>query len=629
MLFRSLYPSDTISHTDFFVHRSTLSRYSNIIRLLDGECPRSNELMFTHYFRLLPGPLIPPTPDSTLPDLPRTPPTSKAHLDWLSHKVVRSTRHVHTTLQSLMSPMDYASLFDSPSSPLSTSLFDLFSSCVPLPDHTLLATSRTITELFQRNCTLSLTEYLQLLFPYFHDGAWHLLVINVGSHTLLHYSPSSSRPHIAQIRLLLAAFCQLSSVSSGSYRLFVINSPITSPNLSGVQVLYTIYSVMYRWPPSPLSPLDTYAAFRSQLIWSLYTSSFQTYDGGHEDATHLTPTSYYFRLDGLDVSLLTVPSVHTAAVLDSQTFSTHDRSRSLGQSSSSSLTPTPTFSSDQQCALFHSPHRCCVVCGHRPVTSPNPSQRAFAQSYHDYCLMLDSQHTTDYNRDLMLRSDMCICTYNINTITHNKALYLTWLIRHYRIDVLIVIDTRSDAQTSKYYKSILQHYHPGSAVLVSPSARPGQRAAQRVGGHFIFISPHWSGSLSPYISDYTNLGVLSSVTITLARARSMSPRSIYLSLLNSLLPTRSVKNLPIGFLLMVSTNLLKTTCSIDWRTLLRNIRMINTFLVVTSTPCGRRSRYLHGRPHGISRIRSTTTPTRSTRCLAHPFTPMKHLLVAR
>jgi len=194
-------------------------------------------------------------------------------------------------------------------------------------------------------------------------------------------------------------------------------------------------------------------------------------------------------------------------VLSSPSFS------QISSSPSPILSSTPTFVPERICASLHKQGIRCPVCNATPDLKINPSHRHLLQAYSDYCKYQTDQ-LNQYS-PLILSTDhkIKVCSFNINTLSHNKTMYICWLFDALEIDVLILIDTRQDDASSQYFKRLIHYYHPDAAVCISPCLSLGTTAATRVGGQLIIVRSKWSSNMSPYKPDHTKLGIISSITL--------------------------------------------------------------------------------------------------------------------
>jgi hypothetical protein len=102
--------------------------------------------------------------------------------------------------------------------------------------------------------------------------------------------------------------------------------------------------------------------------------------------------------------------------------------------------------------------------------------------------------------------DLRVAYLNIRTLTTDKHFFLSALIVRYRLDVLILTDTRvSNVDQSKY--TLRACLGKGYTILHSP---PILRSP---GGQTIIIAPSWSGAYQSMWNDPTGLGFLTEITL--------------------------------------------------------------------------------------------------------------------
>jgi len=337
---------------------------------------------------------------------------------------VRQTRQLQLALTQIFGPAGFASLLaEGRLSSLTSSFMDAIIRLIPVSADVLILTSRTVTELFQRTFLTPLQPYRLIVIPYLYSHTWNLLVIDIINHSVTHYDPVNNNQRIPQIRLLLQGLSfQLAHDAPLNFTILKLDCLLPCrPHQSGCLVLYYVYCALHNW--SPVISSTTYPNFKSQLIWSLYTNSLAAHASTTTDtSTALRSSRFQCRLFGPNVGLLCSTPPSSSPDSYNTAFSNFLSQHSSIPPSTPSL--TPVFPPDPQCQLFHHPHRRCPTCGLKTPDLPKPSHRSLLQSYDSYCEMLSAQHTDDPNRYVLIQSDLCVATININTLTSNKTLYL-------------------------------------------------------------------------------------------------------------------------------------------------------------------------------------------------------------
>jgi len=117
-------------------------------------------------------------------------------------------------------------------------------------------------------------------------------------------------------------------------------------------------------------------------------------------------------------------------------------------------------------------------------------------------------------------SDLKVCTLNTNSLTDSKYIAILALTQHLAIDVFILTDTRHLDSSTRFLTSQAKLLlGPHIKVLHSPvqSLRVGKKAkaTPNVGGQIIIITTKWTGTVSHHYFDPTNLGLVSSVTLSI------------------------------------------------------------------------------------------------------------------
>ena len=115
--------------------------------------------------------------------------------------------------------------------------------------------------------------------------------------------------------------------------------------------------------------------------------------------------------------------------------------------------------------------------------------------------------------------DLNVCTLNTNSLTDSKYIAILALTQHLAIDVFILTDTRHLDSSTRFLTSQAKLLlGPHTKVLHSPtqSLRVGKKAktTPNVGGQIIIVTSKWAGAVSHHYSDPTNLGLVSSVTLS-------------------------------------------------------------------------------------------------------------------
>jgi hypothetical protein len=108
---------------------------------------------------------------------------------------------------------------------------------------------------------------------------------------------------------------------------------------------------------------------------------------------------------------------------------------------------------------------------------------------------------------------------NTNSLTDSKYIAILALTQHLAIDVFILTDTRHLDSSTRFLTSQAKLLlGPHTKVLHSPaqSLRVGKKAKStpNVGGQIIIVTAKWAGAVSHHYSDPTNLGLVSSVTLS-------------------------------------------------------------------------------------------------------------------
>ena len=160
----------------------------------------------------------------------------------------------------------------------------------------------------------------------------------------------------------------------------------------------------------------------------------------------------------------------------------------------------------------------------RPRRPPQPKRNrdlsSFELTFQDHLAVLSSD-SPNLLVPVQLQTssfyDIRICTLNMNSMTDDKFISILALIKHLQIDVFVCTDTRHRESSSGFYTrqaKLLLGSH--TRVLHSPCTpkKVGSRYVPNVGGQMILVSSTWSGAISDHYVDPSQLGLLSSVTIS-------------------------------------------------------------------------------------------------------------------
>ena len=159
------------------------------------------------------------------------------------------------------------------------------------------------------------------------------------------------------------------------------------------------------------------------------------------------------------------------------------------------------------------------------VPDPDPSWQR-GRHYVDY--QRDSQR--DAYRTLTLhglglshqQTDLLSGSLNVNGLTLSKVTEILWYMRHRRLDVLILLDTRCGVrESSRMCRHIRTSLGTGSGAYACPAFGPSASRtrttatrASMVGGQLILLSPHWATRVIRVIDDPTHLGVMFGVLLS-------------------------------------------------------------------------------------------------------------------
>jgi len=108
---------------------------------------------------------------------------------------------------------------------------------------------------------------------------------------------------------------------------------------------------------------------------------------------------------------------------------------------------------------------------------------------------------------------------NVNSLSHNKHDTILTFIKHFRIDVMICIDTRHRDTTCRHYTQRIKEAFPqdNNKVLYSPIAPFNSKqhdAHSSVGGQLTILTHKWAGALITHLTDKSNLGLVSGHYLT-------------------------------------------------------------------------------------------------------------------
>jgi len=98
-------------------------------------------------------------------------------------------------------------------------------------------------------------------------------------------------------------------------------------------------------------------------------------------------------------------------------------------------------------------------------------------------------------------SDIKLCTLNVNSLSHNKLDTILTFIKHFRIDVMICIDTRHRDTTKRVKEAFPQE---STNLLHSPLALFTSKqhdAHSSVSGQLTILTHKWAGALITHFTD--------------------------------------------------------------------------------------------------------------------------------
>ncbi len=398
------------------------------------------------------------------------------------------------------------------------------------------------------------------------NNTWWLYFLDIAESCAVLIDPRSPSTLNTQLHTFFATQLLSKSTTQHSINICSVSTPtIPDSYMSGPFAVYMLTSFFQSWPlPQSINAIKHFHAnlFHSSLLDSFTADegSIESSPDVHRSTFHLTTT--YGSIAECSQDPPTMSSRHLSAHSQTSPMPSHSggdttpkshqtlsqlssisigTKRPLAQCrpspnlssqmivlrqplSSSSLsqiskTPstqpslTPTFLPERICANLHKQGIRCPICNTTPDSKINPSHRHLLQSYSDYCDYHSHQITSYSALTISSNHSIKICSLNINTLSHNKTMYVCWLFNALDIDVLILIDTRQDDSSSQYYKRLIHYYHPDTAICISPCLSLGTTAATRVGGQLIIVRSKWSSNMSPYKPDHTKLGIISSITL--------------------------------------------------------------------------------------------------------------------
>jgi len=151
----------------------------------------------------------------------------------------------------------------------------------------------------------------------------------------------------------------------------------------------------------------------------------------------------------------------------------------------------------------------------QPKGNTNPNQPNFIQTILDHApSSLDIHHYPQLHD-----SDIKICTLNVNSLSHNKLDTILTFIRHFRIDIMICIDTRHRDTTCRHYTQRIKEAFPqeNTKVLHSPIAPVTTKqhdTHSSVGGQLTILTHKWAGALITHFTNKSKLGLISGLYLT-------------------------------------------------------------------------------------------------------------------